>query len=984
MEQKDFSIVVLSDTTCAIKRYSGSDETVEVPSVIEKDGKAYQVVEIGPSSFKQNKKMKHLSLPEGVTIIGEGAFNGCDYMEDVKLPSSLVEMKDNVFKGCFKLDGVQLPSSLTAMGEHCFEYCKSLSAIALPSGLKVIASKAFTNCGNLERLTIAEGVESIKDNAFCSCKIAELEIPSSVKEIDKRAFYDCSKLTLVVISEALKDRLDSSVFAGCSSLKFSYGASSASSGDASSATQESAPNTSSEESVKVSDASLYHIEVLSDNTCAIVKYTGSEEIVRIPSELQKGGKSYKVVEIGQLAFAKKKTPGQIAWEEELVENTNLISVVIIPESVDPNYNGYQTIREVIIPEGVKTISKAAFYSCVALEKVSFPKTLEKLDVGAFAFCTHLKSVSLPDGVLTIPEYAFEYCENLESFSSKGVKEIKKSAFTKCKNLKNLSLSENVNIEAFAFLSCDYMRDNKVSSDAGASMAMFQMKPVTDKTCNISGFEGEGDVIVVPSEMHKNGKTYKVIGIAGYAFSKKKKIGKVVLPDTVEMIADNAFASSSLTEIEIPSSVKEIKDYAFDDCAQLKKVVLPDGLSLLGKNAFSSCVSLESISIPNSIRSISSSLFLNCTALEHVDLPADLESIEGSAFGNCISLEKIDLPKHLRKIATNSFYDARCKVDAFEYTELSGDTCILNSYLPAGPDVILNDSVYIKGSLRKVVKIADSVFMEKKIETVTLPAFVETIGRSAFSNCKKLVSVVIPSSLKSLGELAFVSCESLREITLPESVSVISDKAFSSCSSLEKITVPGVREFKKRAFANCSQLKVLEGLQSIVLMGEETFLNCKSLDLSASGKNGSSVILAVKPIEGNYYTISGFMGDGDVTIPSEFQIDDMTYKVVDIYKYAFAKCKSVKKVVLPESLVCIGEYAFSESSLTEIELPNGLKEIGRRAFGDCNNLKRVDIPDSVEKLGDSAFAYCQNLVEVNVPSHTALGKDVFLDCPKLKR
>ena len=760
-------------------------------------------------------------------------------------------------------------------------------------------------------------------------------------------------------------------------------ASSASAGDASAAAQESV-NTSSVESVKVSDASLYHIEVLSDDTCAIVRYTGSEEIVRIPSELQKGGKSYKVVEIGQLAFAKKKTPGQIAWEEELVDNTNLISVVIIPEAVDPNYNGYQTIREVIIPEGVKTISKASFYSCVALERVSFPKTLEKLDVGAFAFCTHLKSVSLPDGVLSIPEYAFEYCENLESFSSKGVKEIKKNAFTKCKSLKNLSLPENVNIEAFAFLSCDYMRENKVSSDAGASMAMFQMKPVTDKTCNISGFEGEGDVIVVPSEMHKNGKTYKVIGIAGYAFSKKKKIGKVVLPDTIEMIADNAFASSSLTEIEIPSSVKEIKDYAFDDCAQLKKVVLPEGLSLLGKNAFSSCVSLESISIPNSIRSISSSLFLNCSALEHVDLPADLESIDGSAFANCISLEQIDLPKHIRKIATNSFYDARCKVDAFEYTELSGDTCALISYLPAGPDIILNDSVYIKGTLRKVVKIADCVFMEKKIEKVTLPAFVETIGRSAFSNCKRLVSVVIPSSLKSLGELAFVSCESLREITLPESVAVISDKVFSSCTNLEKVAVPGVKEFKKRAFANCNQLKVLEGLQSIVLMGEDAFLNCKSLDLSTSGKNGSSVILAVKPVGESNYAISGFMGAGDVTIPSEFQIEDQTYKVVEIYKYAFAKSKSIKKMVLPESLVCIGEYAFSESSLTEIELPGGLKEIGRRAFGECNNLKRVDIPDSVENLCDSAFAYCENLVEVKVPSHTVLGKDVFLDCPKLKR
>ena len=142
MDITQIQINVLSDSTCSIKKYSGSEEFVEIPSAIEKDGKNYQVIEIGVCAFKQNRKLKRVSLPEGVTVIRDEAFNGCDQLETVELPSSVSEIKDNAFKGCFKHDGVVLPASLTVVGEHCFEYCKKLSAIALPGSLKVVASKA--------------------------------------------------------------------------------------------------------------------------------------------------------------------------------------------------------------------------------------------------------------------------------------------------------------------------------------------------------------------------------------------------------------------------------------------------------------------------------------------------------------------------------------------------------------------------------------------------------------------------------------------------------------------------------------------------------------------------------------------------------------------------------------------------------------------------------------------------------------------------
>lgn len=284
-----------------------------------------------------------------------------------------------------------------------------------------MASKAFTNCEKLQQLSIAEGVEEIKDYAFNECALTELVIPDSVQKIGKKAFNGCSKLAKVVLAEDLKNSLDSSVFSGCSSAQFFPSGASAVEAPANEApvvealVEATTATPASDVEAGTSAATerkLYYMEVLSDTTCVIVNYKGDEAVVRIPSELQKGGKSYKVVEIGKLAFAKKKTPGKIVWTEEHVNHADEYSVTIIPEVVDPNYKGYQTIREVVVPEGVKTISEAAFYGCECLEKVQLPQSLEKLGGGAFAFCKQLKSVSLPDAVSTIPEHAFEYCENM--------------------------------------------------------------------------------------------------------------------------------------------------------------------------------------------------------------------------------------------------------------------------------------------------------------------------------------------------------------------------------------------------------------------------------------------------------------------------------------------------------------------------------------------------------------------------------------------
>ena len=86
--------------------------------------------------------------------------------------------------------------------------------------------------------------------------------------------------------------------------------------------------------------------------------------------------------------------------------------------------------------------------------------------------------------------------------------------------------------------------------------------------------------------------------------------------------------------------------------------------------------------------------------------------------------------------------------------------------------------------------------------------------------------------------------------------------------------------------------------------------------------------------------------------------------------AFAECKKLKKVVLPDTLVAIHGYAFRDcTSLREIQFPTSgsLTSIGERAFYNCDSLKVVHIPEGVTTLGQWAFAHITYIEEMVIPS-----------------
>ena len=99
------------------------------------------------------------------------------------------------------------------------------------------------------------------------------------------------------------------------------------------------------------------------------------------------------------------------------------------------------------------------------------------------------------------------------------------------------------------------------------------------------------------------------------------------------IGASAFQNcTSLTSIDIPSSVKEIGKWAFYDCTSLTEVDLcEDGVTEIGEGTFSDCYSLTNVTIPFSMKKIGAWAFYGCSSLTSVTIPPSVTSICEFAF-----------------------------------------------------------------------------------------------------------------------------------------------------------------------------------------------------------------------------------------------------------------------------------------------------------------------------------------------------------------
>lgn len=118
---------------------------------------------------------------------------------------------------------------------------------------------------------------------------------------------------------------------------------------------------------------------------------------------------------------------------------------------------------------------------------------------------------------------------------------------------------------------------------------------------------------------------------------------------------------------------------------------------------------------------------------------------------------------------------------------------------------------------------------------------------------------------------------------------------------------------------------------------------------------------VSVVRGDYETFHNGYYKGDIFIPSQVEYNGKTLRVVKIDDWAFTGC-----------------------NITSIQLSEGLQEIGQNAFSDCKSLKEIVIPNSISTIANFAFLNCENLNIVNLPNTLIyLGISSFGNCSKLK-
>lgn len=274
----------------------------------------------------------------------------------------------------------------------------------------------------------------------------------------------------------------------------------------------------------------------------------------------------------------------------------------------------------------------------------------------------------------------------------------------------------------------------------------------------------------------------------------------------------------------------------------------------------------------------------------------------------------------------------------------------------------------------VTSIGDHAFYwSTNLTSVTIPNGLTWIRDEAFCDCESLTNITIPNSVTSIGRRAFEGCSSLTSVTIPNGVKSIKSGAFESCSNLTSVTIPnGVESIESGAFEGCSSLTNITIPNSVTSIGWGAFKGCSSLT-SVTIPNG------VKSIGSD--TFKGCISLTSVTIPNS---------VTSIGWGAFEGCSSLTSVAISENMT-MDRRAFAgcegltdesglfiarnvlwcvRKDLTDVIIPENVKEIDSSAFKGCASLANVTIPDTVKEIESGALGDCIHLRNIRIPTQFA--------------
>lgn len=230
---------------------------------------------------------------------------------------------------------------------------------------------------------------------------------------------------------------------------------------------------------------------------------------------------------------------------------------------DPNHvseNWSDSIRYVIVEDGITQLGDALFFSLFHLKKVTLAPSIQIIKSGTFNCCYELAEIVLSEQLIEIGKLAFNQCQALESIVfPNGLRSIQESAFSKSGLLEIIIPPSVDEIGIYAF-NCPSLVKIKVE----------------DGNLKYDSRDDSNALIETASNTLLAGSL------------------NTVIPSSINKIGDFAYEGRKITSLTIPSSVKAIGKYAFCECEDLNMIKIPESVNIIGLGAFANCNKLSRI------------------------------------------------------------------------------------------------------------------------------------------------------------------------------------------------------------------------------------------------------------------------------------------------------------------------------------------------------------------------------------------------------
>ena len=687
-------------------------------------------------------------------------------------------------------------------------------------------------------------------------------------------------------------------------------------------------------------------------------------------------------------------------------NSELLEFTLIEQKTAYAVSGIGEHAEfcVVIPSSynglpVTQISAHAFENLTNIEAIVIPSSVKIIGKSAFSGCTNLQYAIISEDIETIGDNAFDNTaiRYIEA-PVQVLNNISKDKIVAVTVNGGESLSENYfygsKIEGL------FITNPSVLIDGGALRGCSNLTALT------------------LAQIHSNSSALDdETAYFGYLFGRESYDNAIAIRQWFDEynhgVVYDFYIPKNLSSLTILHG--NVPNYYFYKCTTLVNLSVLSGVNIVGKSAFAMCENLRNIKLNATI--IGENSFATNSNIKHLYIGASVSSIRKGNFWRTESLhiespyewcqisfddfnanpmsnatrvyindglcDHFVVPKGITQLNQYAFYGAPLKsifipksVTSINQTALLGDE---NSFENIVVDV--NNEFFTT---------KDGVLYDKKMHTLL-----------RYPAAQIQETFVIPTSVKSIAAQAFM-CSPFQYIEIPSTVTYIGKAAFMSSSKMEWISVPFIGERSDGQGVNRFAYIFSESYyydDSLPYnLNKVIVYECKSIPEEAFyHQNIEEIIIrdAITIGRTAFYEVDGL---SIVTLPEG---------LIEIGSYAFSHCNSLTQINIPDSVRYIGRDAFrqtsvmqqedgvyyvdrwavdnnpysinsvtlrkdtvglsayafssdymddSESKLSAIVLPEGLKYINNDAFYGCQHLTSVHIPASVVSIGNSIFAY----------------------------